>query len=143
MARHILFFREQSRVLAEYSFMMHVLGQSGFEPIVIDLDASWPDTKCDFIYTSLAEALVCPRLAGCTWVWFDPDGETILDEYEHPADNVIYCIGSDFTGFGEHAPDPANKMRIRMPEHLPVWWAVQCVQIICYDVLLYEAGRRA
>jgi len=32
-------------------------------------------------------------------------GDIILDEYEHPVDNVVYALGSDFTGFDNHNMD--------------------------------------
>lgn len=50
-------------------------------------------------YVDLDEALTDPRFDGWQWVFADADGATPLEEFQHPADNVVYVFGHDVNGF--------------------------------------------
>ena len=48
------------------------------------------------------------------FVFLDRDGSVYLDEFEHPIDNVIYCIGADYgKPFGDLDPLDCEKVRLR------------------------------
>jgi hypothetical protein len=69
----------------------------------------------------------------------------MLDEFEHPEDNVVYCIGGDIQGFDYKAPEelPGQKLRLRQPDGKEKEWrAAMIVPLVVYDRLLYINGRR-
>ena len=46
-------------------------------------------------------------------VFLDGAGDIELKDFEHPEDNVIYCVGSDPDGFGDL--DMTDKETVRLP----------------------------
>lgn len=95
-------------------FLIHHIEDESFEPLRVCSDMLCAmygyhlrivDQVGDLLklsrepYADLDEALTDPRFAGWTWVFFDPDGNTALEDFTHPADDVVYVFGGDIDGF--------------------------------------------
>jgi hypothetical protein len=109
--------------------------------VYVDREGLLSPSKSLKIFSSIAEALVDPDLSKLAWVWLTADGDVALDEFEHPKDDVVYCIGSDYVGFeGRKANDlPGKHVRLRFDDE---WYAVMTTAMLCYDRFLYCLGRR-
>ena len=63
------------------------------------------------------EARQHPWLKPLRWVLLHPQAETYLQDYEHPEDDVIYCVGSDRDGFGVAVNSiDADFLRVAAPD---------------------------
>jgi hypothetical protein len=114
----------------------------GLVPIVIDPEGEWPSERPDLpqlVYASLRDVLADKRFRYCVFVWLDHRGTVVLDEFKHPEDHVVYCIGSDLTGFDEMPEREGPKVRLRNDSEM---FANIVVPIVCYDRYLYLQGRR-
>ena len=118
----------------------------GMHYVVIDREGRWLDkSKHPWVYATVDEAVVDSDHSGDTWVWLHPDATDYLDEYEHPEENVIYCVGSDYDGFdGKNISELSGvKLKIRQPPNQEgEWFAGMIVALVCYDRFLYLEGRR-
>jgi len=92
------------------------------------------DTEMDFVanspatYPTLWQAL--EEFQGCEHVYLNPEGGTPLKDFEHPADNVVYIVGSDYAVF--NIPPGATSVHIESvtPTEL---YATTAVGIVLYD----------
>ena len=86
------------------------------KPVLINCnDARVPSEQSGVLcFKTLDEAINSDELQNLTWVWFDFRAETYLDQYKHPEDNVIYCLGDDYNGFGDTEIN-GDFIRVRIP----------------------------
>ena len=79
-------------------------------------------------YETLEGAL--SEFQGCEHVYLDPVGGTPLKDFKHPADNVVYIVGSDYAVFD--VPPGATSVHIEtvVPTEL---YATTAVGIVLYD----------
>lgn len=113
------------------------------QSIIIDRKGSLPGSTLRF--ATLDGALSDPLFDNHDWVWLDIHGEGYLDEFTHPVDNVIYCIGSDFIGFDgkDLSTLPGAKLKLRqLPDQTGEWYAAMVAPIVAYDRFLYLQDRR-
>lgn len=69
------------------------------------------------VLQSLEEAKSHPDLNKLKWVYLHAQAKKTLQEYKHPKDNVIYCIGADTTGLGGGPEDfDGDVLRIAAPD---------------------------
>lgn len=97
------------------------------------------------IYLNLEEALADPRYEGHQWVWLDHRADMLLDELEHPADKVVYCIGDNIAGFDNRdiSELPGIKVKLRQPKGEDIeWFSTMVAPLVVYDRFLYLSGRR-
>jgi hypothetical protein len=131
---------------AKYPWLSKWAGLYRIHPVVIDLAGrNRLSDKPPFNFRSLQDAHDSPHLAGYTWVWLKANGAVYLDEFAHPADNVIYCIGDDQTGFqGLDLPGPSIKLRPTNEQVLDEaeWWAAMVAPQVLYDRFMYLQGKR-
>lgn len=118
----------------------------GMHYVVIDREGRWLDkSKHPWVYPTVDEALADSDHADDTWVWLHAEADDYLDEYEHPEENVIYCVGSNYDGFdGKDINElPGVKLKLRQPpRHVGEWFAGMVTALVCYDRFLYLNGRR-
>ncbi len=82
------------------------------------------------VLRSLEEAKVHPDLVNLKWVYFHSQAKKTLQEYEHPEDNVIYCIGSDTTGLSGGPEDfDGDVLRLGNRE----FHAASILPLVAYD----------
>jgi hypothetical protein len=144
MTAYLLYYRETSRVESTNAYMKRMAFYHGMETIVIDRKGDMPGSVPRF--PTIDEAMKDPRFKDLTWVWLIlENSDEYLDEYEHPQDNVIYCIGSDFDGFDgkpiSELPGPKLKLR-QIPKEEGEWYATTVIPLVAYDRFLYLQGRR-
>ena len=142
MTAHLLFWHEPDvRYERSYSWIHKHCGAYGLVPLVIDPTRTWATARPDLpqlIYHSLADVLADPRFVRCEFVWLDAGG-TPLHEFDHPVDNVVYCVGSDADGFG-NASFAGSRVQVLDTE--AELYAAFVIPILCYDRWLYLQGRR-
>lgn len=95
-------------------FLIHHIEDESFEPLRVCSDMLCAmygyhlrvvDQVGDLLklsrepYADLDEALADSRFAGWAWVFLDPNGDTALEDFTHPADRVVYVFGGDIDGF--------------------------------------------
>ena len=143
MSAYLLFWHEpSSRFERTYSWIHKQCGIYGLEPLVIDPTRTWPIDRPDLpqlVYYALEDVLADDRFAGHTFVWLDPKATQALEDFEHPEDAVVYCVGSDMSGFGGLEWEGP---RVRILGEGGEYFAAVCVPILCYDRWLYLQGRR-
>lgn len=114
-----------------------VIGMFQWGQVLVDPDgvhaphSIWPLV----VVRSLNEALAHPLLSKLKWVWLDAKANTTLQEYVHPKDNVIYCIGHDATGFeGRSIGDlPGDKLGVWTPDPNREYYAETIIHLVVYD----------
>lgn len=127
----------------QHKFITKLCGHYSLHPIVIDKLGDWPEKKN--VYHSIAAVLDDVRFKNTQFVWLDASGDQHLDEFEHPEDNVMYCVGADIEGFdGIHIDElPGVKIKLRQPlRQEGEWFASIIVPLVVYDRFLYVSGRR-
>jgi len=78
---------------------------AGIHPVDADYSANVANT-----YSTLEDAQAAyPRHE---WMYMDATGTRFLDEYVHPADNVVYVAGHDRFGYGRS--DLSNGVKIKL-----------------------------
>jgi hypothetical protein len=138
----LLFWYEPNTKGTLYTWLDRFCSYFGVVPVIIDCLGAF-DHGAD--KTPIAFSTMCEARAAFSdhqWIFLHPDGGVILDELEHPAEPVIYALGSNITGFGcsvGDLPADAEKVRLRDPE---VIWDYQVAQMVLYDRRLYLDGRR-
>lgn len=144
MTAYLLYYRETSRVESTNSYMKRVARYHGMETIVIDRKGDMPGSVPRF--STIDAALADPRFKNLVWVWLALEkSDGYLDEYVHPEDDVIYCIGSDFDGFDGKDPSklPGPKLKVRqIRKEIGEWYATTIIPLVAYDRFLYLHGRR-
>ena len=142
MAAKVLFWFEESTAGLNFSHLDRNATYFGCHPVIIDLTRTWKARapgQFPIIYHSFDEALA--DLSDHAWVFLHPDGPTILDEFEHPADPVVYAVGSNRTGFGKAAEElQGSLVRLRNPEVVNDY---QALFLTLHDRYLFQNGRRA
>lgn len=94
-------------------------GMFGFLQVIIDPSGEMQSSVMGYplVLKSLEEAKAHPDLAKLKWIYFHAHAKKTLQEYEHPKDNVIYCIGSDTTGLGGSPEDlGSDVLRVATPD---------------------------
>jgi hypothetical protein len=127
----------------------HIVNRAGdywIHPVAVDFSGERTrDEEPPYWFHSIAEAQAHPAFAGYTWVWLTAEGDTYLDEYPHPADNVVYCIGDNVVGFqGGMGDGPRLKVRPMNPE-IPdnaEHPAELVADILIFDRFMYINGKR-
>lgn len=113
----------------------------GFQQVIIDPTGNTRPSAIGFplVLKTIDEARGHPELSKLKWVYFHAHAKKTLQEYEHPKDNVIYCVGSDWTGLGHDfeeldgdilrvaAPDPDSDDGKRE------FFAASILPIVAYD----------
>ena len=103
MGRYLLFHREPVRFDNRYAWVDKWCALGDMWPVCIDASATEEEvarTQPPLVCRTLEEALALPTFHGHTFVWLDPQAQVYLDEFAHPEDGVVYCVGSDVVGFG-------------------------------------------
>ncbi|OGY12835.1 MAG: hypothetical protein A3A58_01560 [Candidatus Blackburnbacteria bacterium RIFCSPLOWO2_01_FULL_41_27] len=122
----------------------------GFKQVIIDPTGEMQSSVMGFplIFKSLEEAKAHSELANLKWVYFHAHSKKTLQEYQHPEDNVIYCIGSDWTGLG-YSPEELDGDVLRVSAPDPdsdngerEFHAASILPIIAYDRALKLWQRR-
>ena len=88
----------------ERPFADQVVGYMfGWQQVIIDPHETFhkSEDKWPLVLRSLEEARQHPWLKDLRWVYLSAGAKNSIQEFEHPDDNIIYCIGSDAYGFGE------------------------------------------
>ncbi len=141
---YLLWYRGESGFQGVHAWIDKLCNTYGFSPIVIDKErGDKKGTKNGFTYSSINYVLKNPKFKNHKWIWMDSKGDKFLDEYEHPKDKAIYCVGSDFGGFeGKDIKKlKGDKIKIRQDEP-DDWFAAMVVPLLVYDRYLYLKGRR-
>lgn len=91
------------------------------ELIIIDKEEAAPllgDTEIKTTYYENIDAAL-KNYNDCEIIYIDPDGANTY-EYDHPKDNVVYIVGSDFSTF--NIPDSATVVGFnsKFPVHATV-----------------------
>ncbi len=141
----VLFYHEDDTAIEnQWSTIDQWLGMFNFSTIVIDRVGDFAHVSN--VYGTLDDAWADPQWRSYTWVYMRADDTLpLLDEYAHPADNVIYCVGSDSVGFDGKTDAELNGdvLTIRSQQIGRSYYAATIVPIICYDAWLFAATRRA
>jgi hypothetical protein len=126
----VLFHLEQNAMGRDFAYLDRLLGMFGMIPIVIDPSIEEERHYGAHFYPSLADAVFDARWDGFTWVWLDHKGSETLEEFQHPGDDVIYCVGSDADGF---ASDAYSGPRVRLPDDMvdDQTYATLIIPVIC------------
>ena len=105
--------------------------------VIVDPMNHMKNTVSDnpLIVRSLNEALEHPRLKDLTWVWLHPRADRFLQDYVHPDNNVIYCVGSDEIGFDSQSTEDlsGDVLRVWTPDSNREYYAETVLQIVVYD----------
>lgn len=115
-----------------------------FKQVIIDPTGKMQSSVMGFplVLKSLEEAKSRPELANLKWVYFHAHSKKTLQEYQHPEDNVIYCVGSDWTGLGYGPEDlDGDVLRVSAPDPDSddgerEFHAASILPIIAYDRVL-------
>jgi len=68
-----------------------------------------------------------------TWIYLDPDATQYIDEIEHPANDVVYAVGHDATGYGGEELN-GNTCKLRTIRAKPfVGFALVCLSVVAHD----------
>ena len=116
-------------------------GMFGFRQVIIDQSGEMTSSIMGYplVLKSLDEAMVHPDLAKLHWVYFHAQAKKTLQEYKHPKDNVIYCIGSDTTGLGGGPEDfDGDVLRVAAPDPdhddgMREFHAASILPLVAYD----------
>lgn len=90
-----------------------------FKQVIIDPTGEMQSSVMGYplVLKSLEEAKAHPDLAKLKWVYFHAQAKKTLQEYKHPEDEVIYCIGSDTTGLSGGPEDfDGDVLRVAAPD---------------------------
>ena len=139
---YLLYYMENTD-MTNYIWLDHWCNKFGLLPIIIDRVSKAPKSLPNF--KTVQEAIADDRFSNLEWVWLHPAAKMYLDEYNHPNDGIIYCIGSDFDGFDGMTVDEllGTTLKLRQPvEREGEWYASLVVPIVAYDRFLYLNGRR-
>lgn len=94
-------------------------GMFEYRQVIIDQTGEMKSSVMGYplVLKSLEEAKAHPDLANLKWVYFHAQAKKTLQEYKHPKDNVIYCIGSDSIGLGGGPEDfDGDVLRVAAPD---------------------------
>lgn len=137
-----LYFIEQgSGIPLDRAFADQIIGAI-FEhkQVIIKPDADHEVTdRFPMVLRTFEQAREHPWLKPLHWVLLHPRSEAFLQDYEHPEDDVIYCVGSDRDGFGiEVNSIDADFLRIAAPDRneenrTKEFHAISILPIVVYD----------
>lgn len=121
-----------------------------FKQVIIDPTGKMQSSVIGYplVLKSLEEARAHPDLARLKWVYFHAQAKKTLQDYVHPEDEVIYCIGSDSTGLGSSPEDfDGDVLRVAAPDPdsddgKREFHAASILPIIAYDRALKLWQRR-
>lgn len=108
--------------------ILYVAEAFGVEQVVLvdgefDFTANQPKT-CETLQEALQE------FQGCEHVYLNPEGGTLLKDFVHPADDVVYIVGGDYSALD--VPPGATSVHIEtvVPREL---YATTAAGIVLYD----------
>lgn len=113
-----------------------VVGMFGWRLIIVEPRNLIPVSRDDnpMVVRSLDQAIARADLAGMQWVWLHPQGTQLLQDFAHPADNVVYCVGHDDTGFSKQMNQlQGDVLRIWGPDPNREFFADTAMHIVVYD----------
>ena len=70
-------------------------------PVII-YEGQHQTTFAPWYFRSYNEARYSEELRNAHWVYLDEHSGVQLHEYVHPEEDVVYALGSDYDGFGDH-----------------------------------------
>ena len=137
----VLFWYEEATVGNTYTWMDRFITYFDLEMRLIDkvgqfLDNQEPD-RLPIAYPDLDSAL--EDMSDHTWVFLDPNGDHILDEFQHPEGLVVYAFGSNTTGFGQDLSGLGQLVKLRNPDEI---YVLNALPLVLYDRELNLAGKR-
>ncbi len=111
-----------------------IIGIFNWVPVFVEPAGLISVSKGDapIIVRSLQEALAHPDLINLQWVWMDQTVTDLLQDFVHPSDNVIYCIGHDRDGFNVAFP-LGQRLRIWTPDSSRQYYAETVLHLVVYD----------
>lgn len=150
MNNYILFFLHNNK---DWGFKKTWIGKwcwmYNLTPIIIDTSGERKTKETPpFWFHSLQDVLKHDEFKDKKYIWFDHHAEKYVDEFDHPAEDSIYCFGEDLNGFGDfdiwkHEGEklkvrPTNdKIEPNQPFHVAI-----TVPIVVHDRFLYLMGKR-
>lgn len=116
-------------------------GMFGYLQVIIDPSGEMQSSIMGFplVLKSFEEAKARPELANLKWVYFHAQAKKTLQDYVHPEDEVIYCIGSDSTGLGGGPEDfDGDVLRLAAPDPdhddgMREFHAASILPLVAYD----------
>jgi hypothetical protein len=115
----------------------------GFRQVIIDPNKAFHEEVRHFplVLRSFEQAREHPLLRDLTWVFLDPYGTVELKDFKHPTEDVIYCFGSDWNGFGEDVVPLGATVRVDLPGNADPgsrreFFASTLLPIVAYDRVL-------
>src|SRR3989344_3626760 len=139
---YFLFHIERANIPIDRAFVSELFGSLMFPAQQVIIDSTGeiePSAQNPFVFKTFDEARAHPELAKLKWVFFHARAKEYLQEYDHPEDNVIYCVGSDWMGFG-HGPGELDGdwLRVAAPDPgrddgIQEFHAATLLPLIVYD----------
>ena len=131
MSVYVLYHREES--IISHPCIDRYMNEYGILPMIVD-PMTAGESKQVPIFATVEEAHAA--YGHLTWVWLDANGDVALDEFTHPADDVVYALGSNASGFGGFTAD-GPRVVVRPYSEI---YAEMCVPIVCHDRWLKLRG---
>src|SRR3972149_1823522 len=139
---YFLFHIEPANLPIDRAFTAELFGSLMFpaqQVIINQTGEIQPSTENQFVFKTFDEARAHPDLANLKWVFFHNRAKKYLQEYGHPEDNVIYCVGSDWMGLGYGPGDlEGDWLRVAAPDPdtddgIQEYHAATLLPLIAYD----------
>jgi len=106
----ILFYHEDNTLISNQRRMIDAwCAMAGMFPIMVDKTGSLRQTNNN-VFSTIQDAIAA--FPDHKWVFMSMGGVTLLKDFVHPQQNVIYCVGSDTDGFQDL--DLSNKITVRV-----------------------------
>lgn len=121
---YLMYFRENSNFSDAHPWIDKILALFGMKPIVICPELAGVSKDVPY-FSTVQEAY--EAFSDYTWIWLDVSGDKYLDQIPHPKDNVVYAVGSDYTGFDFIGEGERVKLRINET------FAPMIIPMVCYD----------
>lgn len=131
----ILFYKEEDTFIPnERTIIDQWCAMDGMTHLVIDKTQKLRQTNGN-IFSTIEDAV--RKFPNHEFVFMSEKATKTLDQYTHPIDNVIYCVGSDTDGFQNFDisgyPNFQLKTTVKQGNH---WYASSVVPMIIADRML-------
>jgi len=136
---YLCYVNEETRWDNMYAWADKWAHNFSFFPIIVDYIGNRPKNSipAPIVVDTFDEARSLPQLVDMTWVYLTLDGSTMLPDFQHPVDDAVYAIGSDFNGFGDHVIDGVT---IQLPP--TQMYAGLTIPMPAYDRYLSSEGKK-